>query len=155
MSGRCCCHCVWTLIVLLMPSLICTLFIWTTFVHARCFHKSNLLLTLLLLDLFLLLLQLSIPKYLRELRDSVACPSQFICCGCQSCQCLSKLADAEISGVTDSLLKHLDLSNEVVLLIRKSLPERVHSLWRKNFSIVALQRLRQLFIWIFKRLWAE
>jgi hypothetical protein len=85
-----------------------------------------------------------LPKHLSEFRDSFTCFLQLIRCLGQGGQGLTQLSGAECSWIPNPLLEHLDLGNQVIVIIGDGLSQRVRrdaSMLRKDLPIVALQSL--------------
>ena len=85
-----------------------------------------------------------LPKHLSEFRDSFTCFLQLVRCLGQGGQGLPQLSGAECSWISNPLLEHLNLGNQVVVIIGDGLSQRVRrdaSMLRKDLPIVALQSL--------------
>ena len=87
---------------------------------------------------------MGLPKHLSEFGDSFTCFLQLIRCLGQGGQGLTQLSGTECSWIPNPLLEHLNLGNQVIVIIGYGLSQRVRrdaSMLRKDLPIVALQSL--------------
>lgn len=87
---------------------------------------------------------MGLPKHLSEFGNSFTCFLQLVCCLGQDGQGLTQLSGAECSWIPDPLLKHLNLGNQVIVVVGDGLSQRVRrdaSMLREDLPIVALQSL--------------
>lgn len=90
---------------------------------------------------------MGLPKHLSEFRDSFTCFLQLVRCLGQGSQGLTQLSGAERAWITNPLLEHLNLGNQVIVVIGDGLSQRVRRdasvlrITRKDLPIVALQSL--------------